>query len=97
MSVFDTRRHSPKGYKLVVLGLVAAICSVVALTAFSIGQSRTQHQICQVIGFVGDQTRHSIVVTNQRLKVDNAAHRAIDAESLTKLNTFYAKVTKVKC
>lgn len=103
MSVLE-QRHSPRYYKAVVLGTVALICAVVGLTAFVIGQSQKQHQICQLIGFFGKQTQHGID-TNLKLvhkdtrigTKDALADAEIRRGSLKQAYTFLQQIDKAKC
>ncbi len=101
MSVIGSKRHSPRGYKIVVLGLVTAICSIVALTAFSIGQSHTQHQICQAFQFVGQSTQNSISANSQIIKRDVKIGNKVDAATRRKLvseaTSLLIRVNKVRC
>jgi hypothetical protein len=107
MSMLE-RPHSARFYKLVVLGEVVLLCAIVALAAYTYGQSQTtdrisrnQHQICQLFTFVGDRTQQQIDLTAARLKVDLAHHLKtavrLDRKSISDATSFLIRVLRVQC
>jgi hypothetical protein len=101
VSVARTGHASPKTVAAIFILLFGLLCGEVGLIAWTYFQGQTQHQICQLVGFVGDQTQHSITTNAKILELDMKQGKARDAairrSAISSGTTFLIRVRNVHC
>lgn len=99
MSAHDLRPHSPRFYKLVVLGQVFALVALVGIGSFVYGQSRTQDSICRLIRYTGDRTQQQITTASTKLQLDKRrgddSSVALDRQSIGGATAFLIRIRSV--
>jgi thiol:disulfide interchange protein len=96
---------TPRKQLAVILGKVLLIVTVVALVVASISARHFEHTICEnqnaAFSAVDDVINHGVMVTQQKLKADEAAHRGklvlIDERSLVSSRVLLLKIRTIHC